>query len=70
MANINTCDIIFATLTKNGSTLANLCICGAASVADILRQMRSNLPTTSGLADLRVRNTTQGWSAQQAVYLG
>lgn len=69
MATIQSDDVVFATLTQRGSTLASLKLSGITSMTHLMQCVRSNVTTLKGMATLMVRNTSQGWSTTQALYI-
>ena len=68
MANMATTDVLFVTLTQNGRHLANVCICGASSMNDVVRRVRGAVPGAAGMTRLSLRNSTRGWSADHSVF--
>lgn len=69
MIKIANTDVIFAVLTMNGATIANMCLVGVNNLADVMRQLRKQVPSVAGLARLIVRNTTQGWARSHNIAL-
>lgn len=67
MGTINRSDIIFATLTQRGATLATIRIEGMSSKADIIRHLRSMVRNCLGIVTLNLRNSTQGWQHRQSL---
>ncbi len=62
MGTINSSDIIYATLSQHGRQLASFRFSGLTSFADIVRQLRRTMSGSLGLVNLRLRNSSQGWS--------
>lgn len=69
MSKINSTDILFATLTKNGMVMANMMLSGLNSVAEVVHALRMRNAIASGMARLNIRNTTQGWTSSASLYL-
>lgn len=69
MSKINSTDILFATLTKNGMVMANMMLSGLSSVAEVVHALRMRHAIASGMARLSIRNTTQGWASSASLYL-
>jgi hypothetical protein len=67
MANIEFNDIVFATITQRGATLASLKLSGITSMAHLIQYVRNYVG--KGMATLTVRNSSQGWSSTQALYM-
>lgn len=68
MATISTTDTLFATASAMGRQFFNFCGSGVGSLADLMQLVRTH-PEARGMVTLTVRNTTQGWSRNQSVYL-
>ena len=68
MATINYTDIIFATVKQQGNTILSMQFSGITSMAQIIRQLRDKLSGKMGLIKLHIRNCTQGWAQEQAIY--
>ncbi|MBD5185019.1 MAG: hypothetical protein HDS11_05630 [Bacteroides sp.] len=62
MKTISSSDIIFATVSMRGSLVAQLCISGIASFKEILARVRQAIGARVGLATLKLRNGSQGWT--------
>lgn len=62
MANLNTSDIVFATVRQHGNTIANIRLSGMSSVSQILNYIKRFFRDTVGLLSVNLRNGTQGWS--------
>ncbi len=60
-------DQIFATLIVGGKVVLNLCRSNFASINDVVRFICSNAGRFMGLAQLNIRNKTQGWSVNMAI---
>ncbi|MCF0213075.1 MAG: hypothetical protein HUK13_08960 [Muribaculaceae bacterium] len=69
MKTISPTDIIYATLRNHGTTLAGKCLSGINSFADIVRLLKTEAASCSGLATLMVRNATRGWTENRSVML-
>lgn len=69
MTNFQTDDVVFATLTQRGKTIANVCLSGISSMSHVLKNIREQIPGLLGMATLSVRNSSQGWSTTQTFYL-
>ncbi len=66
---INPTDILFATLTCRGNTIASLKFSGMSSMPAVFRHLRPVLSSCQGLAVLALRNSSQGWTQQSRVIL-
>ncbi len=62
-------DIIFATATIRGKVAANLRLSGLASMSEVIRAVRGEIGSFSGLMTISLRNMSQGWVQQKSVYL-
>ena len=69
MEKISINDIIFATAKIKGRVTASLRLSGIMSMADIIREIKKEIGSASGLLTISLRNMTQGWSRQKSVYL-
>jgi hypothetical protein len=69
MATIQSDDVVFATLTQRGSTLASLKLSGITSMTHLLEYVHRYAGTLRGMATLVVRNSSQGWTSKQALYM-
>lgn len=69
MKTINDTDTIFATIIQYGRSLASVKLCGMSSVQSIVSYLRSHNAMPSGLSQISIRNSTQGWSSMQALYI-
>jgi hypothetical protein len=69
MANIHSDDVVFATITQRGSTLASLKLSGITSMTHLLQCVCSSVSSLKGMATISVRNSSQGWTATQALYM-
>lgn len=63
MTTISTSDLIFATLSLHGSTVASMQMSGVSTLPEIIRTIRSSVSSLSGMATLSLRNGSQGWSS-------
>jgi hypothetical protein len=68
MATINNTDIIFATVQQQGNTILSMQLSGITSISQIIKQLREKLSDKMGLIKLHIRNRTQGWAQEQALY--
>jgi hypothetical protein len=69
MATIQINDVVFATISQRGSTLASLKLSGITSMTHLLQYVRKYVSTLKGMATLVVRNSSQGWTATQSLYV-
>lgn len=69
MSRITVNDQIFATLMMRGRVLAQATMSGVSSFSSIMEHLRGVAPDANGLGTVSVRNTSQGWSASQTVFL-
>ncbi len=69
MAKISPLDVLYITIIKHGTTCLNTCVTGLRSLSDIIAHARRNVPDLSGMTTLSVRNTTEGWTARQSVFI-
>ena len=69
MANIQSDDVVFATISQRGSALASVKLSGITSMTHLLQYLRQYLSTLKGMATLVVRNSSQGWTSTQALYM-
>lgn len=67
MATINASDIIFATVTQCGKTIASVRLSGMNTFNDIVKYLSTLLKNTAGLLTLSLRNGTQGWQQQRSI---
>lgn len=67
MATINYSDIIFATVIQRGATIASLRMSGISSMADVVRNIRTNIGAAAGLTTINLRNGSQGWRRSSTV---
>ena len=63
MTTIAKSDLIFATLSLHGSTVASMQMSGVSTLPEIIRTIRSSVDSLSGMATLSLRNGSQGWSS-------
>ncbi len=68
MATINNTDIVFATVQQQGNTILSLQFSGITSMPQIINMLRSSLIGKIGLLNFKIRNYTQGWVKEQAIY--
>lgn len=69
MSRITINDQIFATLMMRGQVLAEATLSGVSSFRGIMEHLRDAAPHANGLGTVSVRNSSQGWSASQTVFL-
>lgn len=69
MATILSTDVIFATVTRRGRTIASLSLSGVTSLAQIINHIRSLVSDTMGILTLSLRNSTQGWRQERNIIL-
>jgi len=60
-------DQIFATLVCNGTTIVNVMQNNFASMEDVMRYVMTKAGIFGGLARVKVRNASQGWSTDMMV---
>ncbi len=70
MGTLNVNDKIFATVSYAGRTLLNTSFTGVTSMTEILSLIRNALSGFIGYVNLRLRNSSQGWSQQRGLRLG
>ncbi len=70
MATLNASDIIFATLTQSGRTIASVRLSGMRTLSDIVRYLRNIYIDAVGLLTLSLRNPSQGWTEQRNIMFG
>lgn len=61
-------DTIFASATRMGQEIFNICLCGVNSMDSLLEAMRHERRRGMGLLNVRLRNMTQGWTQTLALY--
>lgn len=70
MATFNASDIIFATLTQGGRTIASVRLSGMRTFSDIVRYLRTVYRDAMGLLTLSLRNPSQGWHTERNIMFG
>lgn len=60
-------DQVFATLMLGGKTLVSVCKSNFNSIDDIVRFITSSAGKFMGLAQLNIRNKTQGWAMNMSL---
>lgn len=60
-------DQIFASLECNGRTIANVADSNFSSIEDVMQYVMTSAGQFFGLARVRVRNASQGWSTAVTV---
>ena len=68
MEKISINDIIFATASIR-CKVTNFRFCGLMSMAEVIKAIKNEIGSVSGLLTISLRNMTQGWSRQKSVYL-
>lgn len=68
--NINSTDIIYATLVQHGRQIAAYRLSGHTTMADLMRHLRSIAKGCMGLVNITLRNSTQGWSQARSIMFG
>lgn len=69
MGKFTSTDIIHASLSMNGCELTHQCLSGITNLTELIRIIRHYAGSNTGMASLRLRNATQGWSDQSQLYL-
>lgn len=69
MGTININDTIYATAQYRGSVAACVTMSGIQSPVEVLGALKREMGGVSGLLRITMRNMTQGWCSQKAVYL-
>lgn len=69
MATLQTSDVIFATVSRCGTTIATLKLSGMSSLAQIFNYIKTVLSGTMGLLTVNLRNGTQGWNERYNLML-
>lgn len=64
---IKTGDQIFATLILGGKIIASVCKSNFASIDEVVRFITGTAGRFMGLAQLSIRNKTQGWSTSMSL---
>ncbi len=69
MASISSTDIIQASATFEGRTVASIVSSGFASVNEVLLAVRHAAGDITGLLSLSLRNASQGWREQRSLFI-
>lgn len=69
MKTIKTTDTLFATIIHRGVTIISTRISGVDSISDVIKALRNSIGQVAGLVTLRLRNATEGWSADKPLIL-
>lgn len=69
MGAIYTSDIIYATLSQHGREIAACRLSGVTTMGELLHQVRRAAKGAVGLVSLRLRNSSQGWTAARSLLL-
>ncbi|MBR1935725.1 MAG: hypothetical protein IJ835_06725 [Muribaculaceae bacterium] len=64
---VNITDMVFAKLVAGGRVIATLCKSNFSSLDEVVNAMRSLAGSFIGLAQLTIRNKTQGWDLHLAL---
>lgn len=62
MKAISSSDNLFVTVMHMGRTILSTSFCGADSLSAVTRRISTSLPDGTGLVNIRLRNSTQGWA--------
>lgn len=60
MTTIEKTDLIFATLSLKGSTVASMQLVGVSTLNEIIHAVRQSVSSVSGMATLSLRNGSRG----------
>lgn len=69
MEKISINDIVFATAVIRGSVKASLRLSGLSSIADVIKAIKREIGSFSGILTISMRNMTQGWTKQKSLYV-
>lgn len=69
MGTICNSDIIYATLSQHGREIAAYRLSGVTTMGELLHQVRRAAAGLVGLVSLRLRNSSQGWTAARSLLL-
>jgi hypothetical protein len=69
MANIQSDDVLFATISQRGSTMASMKLSGVTSMSHLMNILHKSMSSLKGMATIVVRNSSQGWTSTQALYM-
>lgn len=69
MARISPDDNLFATVISRGREVFSFQGKGISGFPDLLEKLRDHTPGCGGMVTINVRNSSQGWSHSQAIYL-
>lgn len=67
MANISSSDILCATASYHGRTIASFTSSG--SLTDVLSAVRAAVGSVVGLVELSVLNTSRGWRERRSLFI-
>ncbi len=67
MTSVSYTDIMQASATLEGRTVARISASGFNSISEVLQAVRRAAGDINGLLRLSVRNATQGWRQQRAL---
>ena len=69
MANISSSDILCATASDHGRTIASFTSSGFSSLSDVLSAVRAAVGSVVGLVELSVLNTSRGWRERRSLFI-
>lgn len=69
MTTITPDDIVMATATFRGRTIATIHSTGFTGLNDVLRAIRYAAGSLVGLLELSLRNASRGWSESRSLFL-
>ncbi|MBP3536773.1 MAG: hypothetical protein J6J93_04450 [Muribaculaceae bacterium] len=69
MATVTFTDLVQASATFEGRTVARIAASGFNSINEVLLAVRHAAGGITGLLELSVRNATQGWRQERSLYI-
>lgn len=69
MANISSSDLVCATASFHGQTIATFTSTGFSSMNDILRAIRSAAGSVVGLVEFSLLNHSKGWRECRSMFI-
>ncbi len=69
MATITTKDLVQVSASYHGKIVATISSTGFASLAEVLKAVRSSIGTIVGIIELSVRNASQGWRENRTMLI-
>lgn len=69
MATITINDIVWATATFEGRTVASFSASGYSSITEVLKAVRRSLGDIVGMVRLSLRNSSRGWREERSLYI-